>query len=139
LKNSTDPMEESAVSESPGHEQWPNHKVAEHHIKGKLSVEVDGERMAESSDVIRVDEDGSPARYYFPRSDVSTDKLERSATTSECPFKGTAHYFNLKLGDETLEDAAWSYEEPYDEHRALKDRLAFYNDKLPQIHLRPSR
>jgi uncharacterized protein (DUF427 family) len=132
-------MKESTVDESPGHEQWPNHKVAEHHIKGKLSVEVNGLRMAESSDVIRVDEDGSPARYYFPRSDVSTDELERSTTTSECPFKGTAHYFNLKLGDETLEDAVWSYEEPYDEHRALKDRLAFYDDKLPQIHLRPGR
>jgi uncharacterized protein (DUF427 family) len=132
-------MKEATVSESPGHEQWPNHKVTEHHIKGKLVVEVNGERMAESNDVIRVDEDGSPARYYFPRSDVSTGKLERSATTSECPFKGTAHYFNLNLGDETLEDAVWSYEEPYDEHRALKDRLAFYIDKLPQIHLRPGR
>lgn len=127
------------MSESPGHDQWPDHKVAEHHIKGKLSVEVNGERVAESSDVIRVDEDGNPARYYFPRSDVSTDKLERSSTTSECPFKGTAHYFNLRLGDETLEDAVWSYEEPYEEHHALKDRLAFYDDKLPQIHLRPVR
>jgi uncharacterized protein (DUF427 family) len=119
--------------------EHPDHKVAEHPIKGKLTVEVDGERVAESNDVIRVDEDGSPARYYFPRTDVSADKLERSATVSECPFKGTAYYFNLKLGDETLADAAWSYEEPYDEHRALKDRLAFFDDKLPQIHLRSGR
>ena len=127
------------MSRSPGHEQWPSHKVAERHLRGRLAVELDGERVADSSDVVRVDEEGSPARYYFPRTDVSPDKLERSATTTECPFKGTAHYFNLKQGDVTFPDAVWSYEEPYDEHRALKDRLAFYDDKFPQIHLRPSR
>ena len=127
------------MSRSPGHQQWPSHKVAEQHLRGRLAVELDGERVADSSDVVRVDEEGSPARYYFPRTDVSPDKLERSATTTECPFKGTAHYFNLKQGDVTFPDAVWSYEEPYDEHRALKDRLAFYDDKFPQIHLRPSR
>jgi uncharacterized protein (DUF427 family) len=127
------------VSKSPGHERHPSHKVAEQHIRGRVAVEVDGERIADSSDVIRVDEDGSRARYYFPRSDVSTDRLERSATTTECPFKGTAHYFNLKQGDQTFQDAVWSYEDPYDEHRALRHRLAFYDDRIPQIRLRPSR
>jgi uncharacterized protein (DUF427 family) len=132
-------LKEIAVSESPGHERWPDHKVAERHLKGRVAVDLDGERVADSTDVIRVDEDGSPARYYFPRSDVSTDKLERSATTTECPFKGTAHYFNLRQGDQTFQDAVWSYEDPYDEHRVLKDRLAFYDDKIPQIRLRPVR
>jgi uncharacterized protein (DUF427 family) len=34
------------------------------------------------------DEDDQPSRYYFPRSDVKMDKLERSSTTTEMPVQG---------------------------------------------------
>jgi uncharacterized protein (DUF427 family) len=128
------------MSKSPGHEKWPEHKVRETPVGQRVTVEIDGQILAESRDAIRVDEDGSPARYYFPRNDVRMDRLERTATTSRCPFKGTAHYFSLPMGGEgaggLLEDAAWSYEEPFDEHEALKDRLAFYDDKYRNIHVR---
>lgn len=123
------------MSKSPGHQKHPEHKVEEQRVGQRMRVEVDGVVVAESSDVIRVDEDGSPPRYYFPRDDVRMEQLELSATTSRCPFKGLAHYFSIRADGQRLADAAWSYEEPYEEHVALAGRLAFYDDKMPQIRI----
>lgn len=125
------------MGRSPGHQQWPNHKVRETHLHQRVTVELNGQLIADSADVVRVDEDGSPPRYYFPRADVRMDRLERTATSTECPFKGTAHYFSLRSDGRILKDAVWSYEQPYEEHRALTARLAFYDDRYRDIHVEP--
>jgi uncharacterized protein (DUF427 family) len=127
------------MSKSPGHRKWPDHKVRERHLSEPMRVEINGEVVAESSDVIALEEDDHPVRFYFPRTDVRMDKLERTQTTTQCPFKGTAHYYSLRTEGEELDDAVWTYEEPYEEHLELKDRLAFYDDKLPAIDVHPTR
>jgi uncharacterized protein (DUF427 family) len=130
------------MSKSPGHQKWPHHKIHETRVGQRVTVEINGQTIADSGDAIRVDEDRSPPRYYFPRNDVKMDLLERTETTTECPFKGTANYFRLHAqgaGGAPLDDAVWTYEEPYDEHRDLKDRLAFYDDKYKDIHVRQGR
>ena len=125
------------MSASPGHRKFPDHKVAEQRMDHRITVEVNGETVADSRDVIRVDEDHNPPRYYFPRNAVAADRLERSATVTQCPFKGTAHYFSLRTGSTTLPDAIWTYENPFDEHGDLRDRLAFYDDKYSVIQVQP--
>lgn len=126
------------MTKSPGHQQDPEHKVYEEHLHERIQAKVKDETIAESSDVIKLDEDGYPSRHYFPRTDVKMDKLKMSSTTTECPFKGKASYFNLETPEgKILEDAAWSYEQPYDEHADLKGRLAFYDDKMKDIRIRP--
>ena len=126
------------MNKSPGHQKWPDHQVREVHLRERVQATVAGEVIADSRDVIRVEEDGSPARHYFPRSDVNLEALERTNTTTECPFKGTAEYFSLRTEGGELEDAAWTYETPYEEHDALKERIAFYDDKMPEIEVRPA-
>ncbi len=123
---------------SPGHREHPEHKVIEKHIGRRMKVEVGGEVVAESSDVIEVDEDGNPPRFYFPRGDVRMEKLTRTETTSKCPFKGTAHYFGVHAGGRDLDDVVWTYEEPFEEHAGLKDRVAFWSEKSPAITVAPA-
>ena len=124
------------MSKSPGHEKWPDHKVQESPMDKRVTVAIDGQRIADSSRVVRVEEDHHPVRYYFPRADVRMDLLERSDLTTQCPFKGTAHYFHVNLGGHKFEDAIWTYEDPYDEHQGLRELVAFYDDKVPALLVR---
>ena len=125
------------MGKSPGHQKWPDHKICETRLHQRVTVEINGELVADTADAIRLEEDGNPPRYYIPRTDVRMDQLERTATSTECPFKGTAHYFSLRTDGRILSDAVWSYEDPYEEHRALKELLAFYDDKYQDIHVSP--
>src|SRR5690606_9474125 len=65
--------------------------------------------------------------HYFPREDVDPTVLEKSRSTSECPWKGTAHYYTLEVDGERNADAAWYYPEPKPEAEAIRDRIAFWN------------
>jgi uncharacterized protein (DUF427 family) len=69
----------------------------------------------------------APIVYYIPRKDVRMDRLVRSSHRTHCPFKGDASYFSVAGGPD---NAVWSYEAPYDEMLAIKERLAFYPDKF---------
>lgn len=124
------------MSQAPGHSKWPEHRVQEKPVQERLQAVVMGDVVADSTDVICVEEDGHPPRYYFPRSDVKMAALESTDTTTECPFKGTATYYSARAGSVRLDNIAWTYEQPYDEHERLRGRIAFFEEKMPQIVIR---
>lgn len=92
-----------------------------------VRVTLGGELIAESEDALAMNEGSYPTVYYFPRKDVRMDRLVRSSHRTHCPFKGDASYFSVAGGPE---NAVWSYETPFDAMLAIKERLAFYTDKL---------
>jgi uncharacterized protein (DUF427 family) len=77
--------------------------------------------LASSDDTVVVE-----GNHYFPRDDVDPTVLEKSATTSVCSWKGTAHYYTLDVDGERNEDAAWFYPDPKPEAARIKDRIAFW-------------
>ncbi len=77
--------------------------------------------IAESDDTVVVENN-----YYFPLSAVSAGVLSPSATTSGCPWKGTANYYSVTAGGKTNADAAWYYAEPKAAAAEIKGRVAFW-------------
>lgn len=71
---------------------------------------------------------------YFPREDVDLALLERSTTSSWCPYKGEASYFSLKTNDAApvagIADVAWSYETPLPAMQDIAGFIAFYASKV---------
>ena len=95
-----------------------------------MRVTFKGEVLADTLEAIEMKEGSYPAVLYIPRKDTMMDRLVRSSHRTHCPFKGDASYFSIANGPE---NAAWSYEQPYDEMKQIKDLLAFYPAKVDSI------
>ena len=46
--------------------------------------------------------------------------------TSVCPWKGTAHYYDVVVEGNVNQNAAWFYPEPKDAARQIAGRVAFW-------------
>ena len=116
----------------PGYKKHPEHRIGMKPAGVRVQVTFNGEIIADSQDAIKFEETGYDAVYYLPRKDVKMERLSRTTHRTHCPFKGEASYFTLSNG-RTAENAVWSYEQPYDEVSVIKDRLAFYPNKVDSI------
>lgn len=80
-----------------------------------------GETIAESDDTKIVE-----GNHYFPLDSVRREYLVPSDRTSSCPWKGTANYYSLAVGDAKNPDAAWYYAEPKDAAAEIRGHVAFW-------------
>jgi uncharacterized protein (DUF427 family) len=107
-----------------GHLRDPYHRVDVRRSSRHVVVRAGELVVAESSRPMLLSETGLPNRYYLPPSDVRTDLLVSSTTTSICPYKGEASYWSLRLPDgRIVDDAMWGYHEPLDEARRVAGHL----------------
>ena len=122
------------MNPAPGFKKYPQHRVETRPSPAHVRVKYRGEVIADTRDAVELQESTGEGKktvasvvYYIPRKDVHMDRLARSNHSTNCPFKGDAAYFSVVGGPE---NAVWSYETPYDEMLAIKERLAFYPDKV---------
>lgn len=123
-------MTSTAANPAPGFKKAPRSRIVTQPAGVRVRVIVGGEVVADSRDAIEMKEGDYPAVFYVPRRDVRMERLERTARTTYCPFKGHASYFSIVNGPE---NAVWSYEQPYDEMLDIRGRLAFYANKVDSI------
>ena len=80
-----------------------------------------GARVAASEDTVIVE-----GNHYFPPASLEAGGFQPSATTTVCPWKGTASYFSLVVNGETNRDAAWYYVSPEPRAAEIRGRVAFW-------------
>lgn len=101
------------------------------HIKitkadGTWVVRAGGAVLGESHDALELTEGAMPFVIYFPRKDIAMAFLDRTDHSTHCPHKGDASYFSIVTKSQTLENAAWSYENPLPGAEAIAGHVAFH-------------
>ncbi len=112
------------------HPRDPYHRVDILPSSRQVRVEVDGVTVAESSSPSLLFETGLPVRYYLPKTHVRMDLLEHTDTSTGCPYKGTAEYWSVRIGDQVHQDIVWGYRAPLAESLKIAGLVSFYNEKV---------
>jgi uncharacterized protein (DUF427 family) len=86
--------------------------------------------VGESRNALELVEGGRPPVIYFPRADLAMAFIEPSPTTSTCPWKGQASYWNIVTPGGTIRDAGWSYENPAEMVAQIAGHIAFHPEKV---------
>lgn len=95
----------------------------------RVTVRIGGVVIAETDSALTLREADYPAVQYIPIADVVAE-LTATDTETYCPYKGYAGYYTVQTRDGgTVDDAAWTYAEPFPAVAAIAGHLAFYPDK----------
>lgn len=116
-------------------EPGPDHPITIAPARHRVRVLFAGTVIADSANALVLEEKGHPRRFYVPRADTDMSALARTAHASYCPYKGDASYFSIEAGGRRAENAVWSYEAPFAAVAAIKDHLAFYDEKVDAIEV----
>jgi uncharacterized protein (DUF427 family) len=121
--------EEEPVPRSIAHPRDPFKRIDVLASTRQVRIESHGRLLAESSRPLLLFETLLPVRFYLPVDDVAVD-LRRSDTVTYCAYKGRASYYSL-ADDRT--DLAWTYHEPLHDAERVRDRIAFFDERVDVI------
>jgi uncharacterized protein (DUF427 family) len=108
----------------------PDHPITITPNPKRVRVSVDGTVIADTAHALTLKEARYPAVQYVPRADANMALLARTPRVTHCPYKGDASYFSITANGATLENAIWSYEQPFPAMADIAGHLAFYPDKV---------
>ena len=101
----------------------------------RIRVVLGSVTIADTTRAIRALEKGIPPDYYIPLEDVKMNHLDRTERTTFCEFKGTASYFDVKVGDRIIEQAAWSYGDSPEGAKSIEGYVAFYPNRMDACYV----
>ena len=113
----------------------PDHPITVTPTNGRVTVTVNGNRIADTREDLTLKEAAYSPVQYIPRKDVDMTQLQRTVHQTYCPYKGECAYFSIPAGGERSVNAVWSYEAPYAAVSAIREYLAFYLDRIDAIEI----
>lgn len=81
-----------------------------------------GQVIAESDQYETVE-----GNIYFPPEALKRQYFVPSHHTTQCTWKGQAHYYNVVVNGKENKDAAWYYPDPSQAAQNIKDHVAFWH------------
>jgi uncharacterized protein (DUF427 family) len=91
-----------------------------------IQVAFNGVMIADSRRAWRALETSHPPVYYIPPQDIRMDCLLPAKGSSFCEWKGQAGYYDVRVGNRTASNAAWTYPKPTPAFAGIKGHVAFY-------------
>src|SRR5260221_201206 len=113
----------------------PDHPITIAATNGRVTVSVNGKRIADTREALTLTEAAYPPVQYIPRKDVDMAQLQRTVHETYCPYKGECAYYSIPAGGEGSVNAVWSYEAPHAFASAIREYLAFYPDRVDAIEI----
>ena len=111
----------------------PAHPISIARANGRVTVQAGGALVAQSDSALLMLEGGHDPVYYIPRKDVQMGQLARTSHSTYCSYKGGAAYYSIKTEAGEIENAVWTYEDPYPAVADIREHLAFYPSKVDAI------
>jgi uncharacterized protein (DUF427 family) len=109
------------------------HPITATPFEGTVVVKAGDREIARTDNALALQEADFPVIYYLPRDAVDMAAFAVSDLATYCPFKGTATHYSLTAGDDTIANAAWSYEAPFPAVDTIDGYLAFYPNRVEVV------
>lgn len=88
-----------------------------------------GAIIAESAETVVVE-----GNHYFPPEALRAEYLRPGDTRTVCPWKGTAEYYSVVVGNQVNRNAAWCYPRPTAAARRIAGMVAFWKGVRVETH-----
>jgi uncharacterized protein (DUF427 family) len=122
-----------AMTDKPIKQPGPDHAITIEANQDRVVVSVAGRVLADTRDALTLREAGYRPVQYIPLSDVDVSLLEPTEHTTYCPYKGDCSYYSIPIGGEKSVNAVWTYRAPFAAVAEIKNRIAFYPDRVDAI------
>ncbi|MFV1568047.1 DUF427 domain-containing protein [Phaeobacter sp. JH203A] len=113
----------------------PAYGIMVEELRGPVTARLGGRIIAQSTRAKVMYETRRPAAIYFPRDDIHTCLTPANGHQTFCPFKGTAGYQDLELGEQSICNAAWSYDDALPEASGIAGHVSFMPEARVEIDL----